>query len=227
MELLSMIMSENWSEAIIRITLFPHEVHHWNNGSLPIHKVCYRANTPIFVIKALYKAYPQGLQEYTKSKGELPLHIAVNAWSSPNIEIVKFLLKRFNDGTSKRDDYGNLPLHSHLLFSLSPLFTYNLSLHIIKLLVGSYPESVKMINHQGQRHPLHLAVAKGCWEVTKYLLNLYPEALLKKDYNCMTPSKVAKNNKHAIMENQLLLEEIKRFGKKHFMELIEEGNGEE
>merc|ERR1719182_1149935 len=99
---------------------------------------------------------------------------------------------------------GQTPLIQHLLCHNCPSF------NIVKILVDAYPKSVAF-HDKFQSYPLHRAATYDNWEILKFLINLYPDALLKRNVVDRTPREVAKNYGLHDICGKLEEEEIKRF----------------
>jgi len=180
-KLLTLIAKKRWAEVQERITSSPNETRSWENGYLPIHRACWHANAvPIEVIKALIESHPESLKQKTHLSGELPLHIAVRLLFSANSDVVKVLLQHFKEGASVRDYCGRTPLTSHLFSCPSPL------LGVTKMLVEAQPETLRMSDRH-KWYPLHFAAYRGDWEISEYLIGMYPDALLQEDDEKRTP----------------------------------------
>lgn len=209
MELFPLMDEENWSEVLHRIESHPQEVQSRNNegDALPIHWCCMKPNVPVEVIKSLIDAYPESLRHIT-SYGALPLHCAMTrSCSSTQSAIIDVLLKYYQEGVCKKDHIGDTPLTNYLQWSRPP------SLDIIKRLVDASPSVVRIVD-ACQWVPLHHAVDLGYWEISQYLIQCYPEALLKQDYSNRTPRDIANENDHQRLRDRLLQEEQSRFGSK-------------
>lgn len=222
MKLAILINNEEWPEVINRITTYPEEVRSWANhsvrlflpittsccdgfGYLPIHRVCEREKVPAKVIETLIEAHPQCVRHKTNSLGLLPLHVAVRYVSLENTDVVKVLLRHYMEGAAVKDDNGQMALSYHVLYCPNPL------LEIIKMLVEAHPEFVKM-SHTYNWYPLHHAATRGNWEISKYLLDMYPDALRKRDRSGQTPSDIAAVRGYQKLKDQLCQEEEQYFG---------------
>jgi len=179
--LLILIAKKKWTKILDRIASNPNEAHSRDNdGYLPIHHACCCVDFPVQIIESLIAAYPQSVELKSPKGGLIPLHYAVSRKSSNNFHIVQVLLCHYKEGASVRDVHGRTPLQYHLFHS--PV----LSLDLTKMLVNAHPDSVR-IRDKHLRYPLHFAAKSGHWEVSKYLIDLFPEALVAKTKSDRTP----------------------------------------
>jgi len=185
MNLFNLIDRNMWNEAINRIESTPGEAHIWNRGTLPIHRACCGSNAPIKLLEALIKAYPNSLEQRTEGRGLIPLHFSVFGGIANNISIIKLLLSHYKDGASVTDIHGYTTLQFYLCESSQP------SLTLIKLLLEANPDAVHTRDRY-QRYPLHCTAYVQEWKISKYLLGLYPDALLEKTVYGQTPRDIAK-----------------------------------
>lgn len=206
MTLITLIHSQNWLEVLNRISSHPEEVRPSNYDYLPIHRACIRQNVPVKVIEALIEAHPQSVKQQTKSyEDRLPLHISVCHVSSTMPDVVKVLLDSYKEGALVKDRYGRTPLNQHLMFCQYP------SLEMVRMLVEADPDVVRITDNVDW-YPLHSAAYIGDWEISQCLIDLYPDALLKKSQHCKTPGDISNNNGHCQLYDKLNGEEEKRFG---------------
>jgi len=205
----SFINSKKWSEVLSHINSHPSSLRFWDDeGNLPIHSACRHPFIPISIISTIIEYYPQCLKEPTKSFSLLPLHIACRSYDSNerknSDDVVKFILKSFVAAASVKDYGGSTPLHSHLSFCLNP------SLMVVKLLLEAYSGGV-CITDTVKWYPLHYAARRGSWEIAKYLIDLYPDALIAKTSSDLTPRDVANANVNVELRDKLREEEERRF----------------
>lgn len=206
-KLYDLIREEKWPEVIERIASHLEELRSWGgNCYLPIHYACWRPSVPEKVIEALIEAYPESLKEKTKLYGALPLHCAASRPSSAhNFDVIKLLLRSYKEGVAVEDKDEQTPLHRYLRPMTSP------TLETTTLLVDAYPDAVRMCD-KFEMYPLHCAASYGNWEVLEYLINLYPDVLLKKDHEGKTPKDISYYSDKHYMCNKLCVEEEKYFG---------------
>jgi Ankyrin repeats (3 copies) len=76
---------------------------HSSTGLYPLHMAC-RSNQSYTVIKAIYKAYPQAIYEYSNSDGKnLPIHYACqNIVQQTSTDVLQFLLQKHPESITKR-----------------------------------------------------------------------------------------------------------------------------
>lgn len=214
MSLLTLILLGEWSDVSARIKAHPEEVMTWNNGLLPLSHACKRFNVPPEVISQLIEKFPESVHLMDPKWTRIPLHWAIRN-NPPNIPVIKVLLKNHPDGVLIKDENGQTVLNYYICFSPSP------SLEIIKTLVEANVDVVG-IPDKYKWTALHLAVKNCNWEIIKYLIEKYPESLLKKDINGLTPRYHAKkiirdesninDHVHDDIWQKLGDEEKKRFG---------------
>merc|ERR1719362_1314398 len=205
-KLWSLIAKRNWSEVKERIQTHPSESHSWEDGILPIHHICCHTNVPINVVESFIDVFPQSVKLKCKTKyHRIPLHYAARYSASSTCDVTEALLIKYRDGAYMKDEYGNTPLHSHLFYSLMPC------IEVVKMLVEANPDSVCTGNYENW-FPLHHAAGCGNWEISKFLVNLYPEALLVHTFSGHTPIDVANSScKHEVCE-KLNAEKNKLYG---------------
>lgn len=181
MELPNLIHLKKWVDVLAKVCSNPEDLHSWDNGGfLPIHNVCFQDNVPMNVIEAFVDAYPESVKLKSQSCGLLPIHCAVHHYSSTNPAIVKFLLRHYKEGASEIEVNGRTPLIYHLLVCQSP------SLDTTKMLVDAHPDSVRICDKE-KWNPLHYAAYRGNWEISQYLIEMYPDALLEENIDNRTP----------------------------------------
>lgn len=203
--LLSLISEENWKKVMERIHSHPNEVYVEDySDELPIHCVVLKKEVPINVIELLIKVYPQSLQQKTKICNRTPLHNSVIQNHDSTKDIIKLIIQNFTLGASLVDYLGHTPLHSHLIYCDVP------SLETVKILVEAYPDSVRT-KDKFHLYPLHCAAYTGDWDISQYLIELYPQALLEKSNHQNTPRDLAVTFLKPELHEKLLEEEKKRF----------------
>lgn len=210
MTLVSLIRSEKWEEVLNRTASHPDEVLSFDNiGYLPIHWACGRKNVPVKVIEALIEVYPRSVEQKTKTlHQELPIHVSVrHEYSSINPDVVEVLLRHYKEGAAVGNLHGLTPLGSYLPYA------FCCGLEITKMLVEANPDAVR-IPDICLWYPLHYAAKCGNWQILKYLIDLYPEALLKKSQHDETPRDLSKSYGHEQLCDKILQEEENHFGNK-------------
>lgn len=187
MSLLSLLYQQRWSEIPNRLKTHPEEAKSWKHivSDLPLHYASSRNDIPAEVIDTLIEAYPQAVKEKSELVGALPLHVAVREVSSTTLDVLQVLLRHYSKGATIKNNHGHTPLLSHIVLCESP------SIDVIKLLVEAHPDAVRITNNY-QYYPLHHAVECGDWELSKWLIDAYPEALRKETNARETPRDIAK-----------------------------------
>lgn len=206
MRLSILISIWRWSDIPSRIQQHPEEVKEWEYGNLPIHRACANEKTPPDIIQALIESYPESLQTKCETLGRLPMHYLIR-WNPCNIELIKWILDKYSKCASELDETGHTPLTYHLWFS-----TARNSMDVTKLLIEAQKQVVEICDKYGYS-PLHHAAKQCNTEICKYLIELYPEALVKKTKSGLTPLNIVKTvDKTHILCDVLNEEEEKRFG---------------
>lgn len=208
LNLTTLISKKKWVEVLERIVSHPDEVRVCKDGILPIHRACGCDDVPFRVIEALIETYPQSLEQKCNTfDGGLPIHDAVSHdYSTINTDVIKLLLQHYKGSASVKDEDGCTPLQSHLYCSPSP------SLEVVKMLVEAHPDAVRT-HDQYKWYPLHCAAACDNWQIAIYLIDLYPEALVKHTFTDQIPRIVADEYRKFKMCDKLREEEETRFGR--------------
>lgn len=120
--------------------------------------------------------------------------------------MVEILLRRYREGASSRDVYGQTPLVYHLRQAPSP------SLEVVEMLVEAYPDSASTGDLDGC-YPLHCAAKRGEVDIANYLIEMYPDALLEQNKDGRTPQDMAHKDGKFQLRDKLIEEEEKRFGR--------------
>lgn len=175
MKLTELIVTEQWTDVLERLETHPKEAEMWDNGILPIHCACRRPKVPVQVVESLIKAYHLSLGQKSQPLGLLPLHCALESVSSTNILVVQTLLEKYRKAAMIRDEHERMPLHFHLWSCTKP------SLDVVKILVQANPIAVST-GDRLDRYPLHYAAKGGQWEISRFLVDLFPEGLTKKSF---------------------------------------------
>jgi len=158
---------------------------------LPLHQAC-ESKAPSEVVKALIKAYPDGVS-MKDSGGDLPLHLACREKASK--AVVFALLKADPHAAKVEDDEGRLPLHLACRRGAGA--------EIIDNLIIAYhgaaqsPDSYSLL-------PLHWACAQNApVPVVERLLRAYPQAVDMKDKWGRTPKSLAQASTNSEKDNVL------------------------
>lgn len=181
---LSLIDQECWNEALVKLISCPTEACLWNDGVLPIHRVCESTNAPLKLIEALIKAYPESVRTKSYTTARLPLHSTVWGNSCHVADLVTVLLRYYQGGACVRDTEGHVPLGSYLFYNPSP------TLKVVKILLDAHPDAVHTVDNENW-YPLHFAAYCGNWEISHYLIELYPNALFSNTVSGRTPRDIA------------------------------------
>jgi ankyrin repeat protein len=183
-------------------------------GQLPLH-LAVGAGCSLELINLLILAYPESINIQDKNGNSpsacwkmqtasansndhlLLLHRAITCeYSTP---LVKFLLRTFPEGCTKRDENGMAPLHyacasaaPHALQYVVALLNVNLNCLIMKDNLGRTPLHIMKQNSLeiAERHPLHFLVANLVnlsVESLQLILNAYPDSATSEDKYGMLP----------------------------------------
>jgi len=201
MKLTALIVTEQWPEVLERLDSNPKEAEMWENGILPIHCACRRPKVPVPVVESLIKAYPHSLGQRSQPLGLLPLHCALESTSSTNVNVVRTLLLNYKKAAAVKDEHERMPLHFHLWSCPKP------SIDVVKLLVQAHPIAVST-GDRLDRYPLHYAAKGGKLEISKFLVELFPEGLRKKSFG-QAPLDFFQGNEKEHMLNALHDNQVK------------------
>ena len=157
--------------------------------NLPIHNACERKNTPLEIIRAIFRAYPRCLS--TKDKdGNTPLHSAVETLSGNTVEqVVNMFLDESTKCATIKDKDGNMALHSACECDKP-------SSKVILRLIQANPKALEKRDKEGNL-PLHSALELGDViqpDVIKVMIDTYPGAVKIKDKEKNTPLHSAVEN---------------------------------
>lgn len=197
-----------WPEVIERIYSHPAEVQVWDKGYLPLHRACRYSTVPSKVIEALIDAYPESVRIKAKLCDRIALHCTTCLFDPTNADVVEVLLRRYREGASSRDVYGQTPLVYHLRQAPFP------SLEIVELIVEAYPDSAS-ITDQDDCYPLHCAAKRGEVDIANYLIEMYPDALLEQNKDGKTPLDLAHKDGKFRLRDTLIEKQVKIFGNHH------------
>lgn len=185
----TLIDESQWPQTLQCIERKPEEVE-WCDvfGRYPIHNVCARDNVPVEVTECILEASPLLLKEKIKTDGRTPLHVAVIV-GMYHMSTIRLIVKEYKEGAAVQDKEQDTPLHSHLLYCQEP------NLEICQLLMQTQPHIIKSMNRQ-HYYPLHAAVFSGKvdWQIVKYILDLFPDALMKKNRKGQTVRQMTDND---------------------------------
>jgi len=175
------ISSEDWENATRILSVKPETVKTWNGRPgffegikhsevLPIHEACANGGTPLELVKALVKAYPEGLKQKETAYHRLPIHIACR--KNANINVVRLLMEVFPDGSLVPDSLGRLPLHYALSNGANDF--------VVQLLLEIRPGAAMGTDKRGWL-PLHVACSVGAsTNVIELIARAYPEGTIIK-----------------------------------------------
>lgn len=191
--LISLLLLGHWNKSIERIYKTPQEVKLWHKDFLPLGHACKRSDVSVEIVKKIIDIYPKSLWTCDQRWNRLPLHWAIRC-NPPNILVIEILIKRHPSIAAIKDENGRTPLNYLLWFSRSP------SLSLVRLLAEAHPDVVRLTD-RFRWTALHHAVRNGRWDIVIYLIDLYPQALLKQDiagliprYHAVKPEAVNYNN---------------------------------
>ena len=157
--------------------------------NLPIHNACERENTPLEIIRAIFRAYPGCLSVKDKD-GNTPLHSAVETLSGNTVEqVVNMFLDESTKCAEIQDKDGNMALHS-ACECRKP------SSKVILRLIQANPKALEKRDKEGNL-PLHSALELGDViepDVIKVMIDTYPGAVKIKDKEKNTPLHSAVEN---------------------------------
>ena len=151
---------------------------------LPIHNACGWVYHDLEIVQALVNSYPESLK-VADDHGCLPLHHACTSQAS--LEVVKFLVKSCPESIKVTDKRGFLPctragnisgcLPIHYACWLVGHGSLEGSHSVVKFLVESYPESVKVKDSSGCL-PLHRALrSRASLKIVSFLIDCCPEGV--------------------------------------------------
>jgi len=188
-DLLTLIFDESWDKVLKRINSHPDETKSWDeHGDLPIHSALKRSYVPINIVQTLVNVYPNSLKEKSTFCGQsiLPLHVAVSHLYKCQPDVIQYLLDNYIESASITNECGQTPLIIHLHCNPLP------DMLVVKILIYAYANAVQLCDDR-LWYPLHHAVqsSNGNREVLEYIIELYPEALFKKNDENMTPRDIA------------------------------------
>lgn len=205
-KLTTYIIRKNWNAVLKRINSNSIEVTKCDkHGFLPIHHACRRDFIPVRIIEALIEVHPESVMAQSKetSGAVLPLHCAVNQANTFHSSLVNLLVKKYPEGVAVKNLYGRTPLHSYLRCSPNP------SLEITKLLLDAYPNVIRIRDDKFHWYPLHCAATRNNWKIVQYLIDVYPDAIMKIDHKTRTPRNVAAQYYQQHIQEKLKQEEKK------------------
>jgi ankyrin repeat protein len=116
------------------------------DGKLPIHFAAWH-QSPLGVIKALVRAYPDGLKIKEKRYENLPLHYA--AQYQCEVRAASFILSAYSDASLIRNKKGRLPIHLAARYKADDLF--------VNALLKYHPFSIGIPDNTG-RLPIDYAL---------------------------------------------------------------------
>jgi ankyrin repeat protein len=151
---------------------------------LPIHCACGLLYDDLEIVQALVNSYPESLNVADR-RGCLPLHYV--CWNHNSLRIVQFLVKSCPESTRVTDSGGFLPctragnvsgcLPIHYACWLVGCGSLEGNHSIVKFLVESYPESVKVKDSSGCL-PLHRALrSRASLKIVSFLIDCCPEGV--------------------------------------------------
>lgn len=214
--LITLLVLGKWKESMKKMDKNPEEVKIWHKDLLPLSHACKRSDVNVEVIKKLIDIYPESLITCDQKWNRLPLHWAIRC-NPPNMLAIEVLIKHHPDGAAVKDENGQTPLNYHLWFSRSP------SLSLVRLLAEAHPDVVRSTD-RFRWTALHHAAKTGRWDIVIYLIDMYPQALIKKDMADLTPryhaAKPGKDYEEDYMWRKLLKEEEKLLGRGTIIHMV-------
>jgi len=132
------------------------------DDSLIIHKACQVGLDKEYVQHLIHEVGDIFLRT-TDRQGWMPLHYACR-FSSENIELIKYLLGKYNEAVEKPDRFGRLPLHLAC--------DGNAPVEVIRALLENHEGTVLGETNYMKMIPLHIACNREAeFEVVKVLLD--------------------------------------------------------
>jgi len=148
-------------------------------NTTPLHLLCQNSYVTLEVVNLIYNKWPYAIRKRDKF-GYLPIHrLCSNEHLNDiaSLDILRFLINI--DPTLMREATGEamfLPIH-HAVANKSTPFC--------KVLIESYPESLRALTTRFGRFPIHEACRKGSRddkvETIEYMLKKYPESINARD----------------------------------------------
>lgn len=198
-----LIEDRNWEEALMRIKNRPADVVVWYSSS----SKNYEPNDNI--VPHVGKNKPEMIINNSMAQHMfLPIHRSCRQ-HSPNLNLVRSLLKEYPDGIGCRDSDGMLPLHwasysccNKKIASNEESFGAN-SVDLVKFLINLFPGAVAIKDKFG-RLPIHIVsqslnkasateISNEAKEVFRILLQRDPQCLDVEDREGLRPGQVAEN----------------------------------
>jgi hypothetical protein len=140
-------------------------------GNTPLHNILEK-NPPLDVVSTFVKKAPESLR-VKNIHGELPIHVACQRGVTS--EVLKALVQAYPEGAKVQSKFGLLPIHYACININSPR-------EMIKLLIKTYQESVKVREYKCGMLPIHDACSNGAsLEVMNLLISEWPDSLKVKD----------------------------------------------
>ena len=182
-------------------------------GSSCIHRVCLNKNVTLEIVKYLLDLYPSAMHSLMDIPDRhifsaYPLHMACCNKKCPN-EVIQLLLDKIEGSQSEtvseticlmKFDYGDtgIELREDEYHVGAPIHYYlstsNVDLNIVKQLVSS-ERILLLTNRETKCSPIHILMhnkrVEDMFDVVKYLVELNPSSLRKKDKYGQTPLHVA------------------------------------
>jgi ankyrin repeat protein len=167
----------------------PASVHVANRaGRLPVHLAAASRDVPWEVVRLLVEQAPAPAPASAPSSalapdpdGCLPLHHAA-CRPVPSVELVRYLADCAPGSVRTPDRRGHLPLHKSLARKVDLAGWYvfwKAQLPVVKALVGAWPASLTVPDHEGRIPLLVAAESDASLDVLLFLLTRHPLALLR------------------------------------------------
>lgn len=192
----SRIIINNWDDIKTNLSKSPDEVLQWVHGFLPIHYATRFNDISHELIHSLIQFSHQSLTFKCQILGRLPIHWATR--SSFCYDMIKILIHSYNESVLIWDECGYTPLTYYLWSCSTP------SMRMVRLFIECHVSCVRMCDKFGYC-ALHHATKCDSRRICQYLIECFPESLLKKTTFGFFPRDFLKNN--SLIYNKLWNEE--------------------
>ena len=144
----------------------------------PIHALMQnpKSKTNIEVIRHIVKMNPD-VVKMKDGDSKLPIHMALEN-ENMSAEAVEFLLKMWTDSIFHRDHAYHFPLHKLCVTRRECSANF---INILKLLVDTYPELLRVCSPLDGSYPIHLAARCQSPDFIKVLVDAYSHSVKKLD----------------------------------------------
>ena len=150
---------------------------------LPLHLCCENDSDGTEALEVLFDAHPNAICVRTGEDNQLPIELVpdhcLRKRSFMELQMQYLRLSQDIPALSTPDQLGELALHRAVRDGAT--------LGAIKLLVGGYPNAVRMADANGD-YPLHITCARpNGFGVVSYLMAQHPPALLSRNIKDLIP----------------------------------------